>query len=343
MKSIIVILAIISCFSYGLGETEAKYKEEFLQFIQKYQRNYVSEKEYNMRFQNFKNNMDFIARHNANPEYTFSVAMNQFGDWSHEEYSSILHDLKAPVHDDLPNTAEEYDTRLLPTNWDWRAKGAVTPIKNQLQCGSSPYFAAVVSIEGCHQTTTGNLVSLSEQQILVCSDNEGNQGCDGGEMTFSFQYVMQQGGIDTESCYPYTSNDSTACQFKPNRPCCGSTVTSYVNVTPNSESALQNAVYLAPVATIVNADSTEFQLYSHGIFNLPNCTAEQANHGIAVVGYGVNGTDYWILKNSWGTSWGMEGFMYIARNAGNMCGIADMPSYAQQCFSCPSKVSLEVK
>jgi len=280
--------------------------------------------------------VDFIERHNSNPQHTFTVAMNNFGDWSYEEYSSMQHEYRRSIAtNDLPQAVQEYNTESLPTNWDWRAKGAVTPIKNQLQCGSSPYFGAVVSVEGCHMITTGTLVSLSEQQIIDCSSSEGNEACNGGEMTWSFQSVIEQGGIDTEACYPYTSEGNATCKYSPKSPCCGSIISSYVNVTSGSESAMQSAVYLVPVATAVSTENQEFEFYSRGIFNHNNCS-QDPDHGIAVVGYGVNGTlDYWILKNSWGTEWGMEGFMYLARNAGNMCGIASYPSYALGCSNCP--------
>jgi len=214
--------------------------------------------------------------------------------------------------------------------------GAVTPIKNQGQCGSSPFFAAVTSVEACHYITTGNLVGLSEQQIIDCSFNVGNYGCGGGWMSMSFQSIILEGGIDSETCYPYTA-ETDNCSFNPNPPCCVSKVQSYYNVTSGSELDLQAAVFKVPVACAVDASQSSFEFYSGGVYSDPNCSSENIDHGIAVVGYGHNSTcdrDYWILKNSFGTSWGADGWMYLARNDKNMCGIATVPSYAIGCPNC---------
>jgi hypothetical protein len=182
--------------------------------------------------------------------------------------------------------------------------------------------------------------------MVDCPGNTDNEGCNGGFMTWSFQVsfcamskrigsqlslqldlpfgchskcrvihltfeqaVMQEGGLDTESCYPYQAQTGNSCLFNPKPPCCGSTITSYVNVTSGSEAALQAAVYLAPTSAAVEADATSFEFYSGGVYNDASC-GQEIEHGIAVVGYGYNATaklDYWILKNSWGTQWGSEG------------------------------------
>jgi cathepsin L len=256
--------------------------------------------------------------------------MNQFGDLSKEEYKALLNFRPPTVHFETDSASAIPE---LPDSWDWRKVGGVTKVKNQGLCGSSPFFGAIVSVEGCHFITQGTLVSLSEQDINDCSVGI-NEGCMGGWMSASFQYIMDAKGVDTESCYPYKGEDGQ-CVHNPKPPCCGSTVGSYVNVTSGDEGALQAAVYQVPVAAAVDANTMQF--YSSGIFSDPNCSSVNVYHGIAVVGWGNNGTtDYWILKNSFGTSWGEQGYILLERNANNMCGVATVASYALNCNDCAS-------
>jgi cathepsin L len=211
---------------------------------------------------------------------------------------------------------------------DWRAQGAVTPVKNQGQCGSCWSFSATGSMEGAHQIKTGNLVSLSEQQLIDCSTAQGNQGCNGGLMDQAFQYVISAGGITAEAQYPYTATGPNTCQTNVTSV---ASISSFVDVTPGSESALMTAVNLGPVSVAIEADQQCFQFYSGGILSDPSC-GMQLDHGVLVVGYGTDSTapagkqDYWIVKNSWGASWGESGYIRLVRGS-NECGIAQEPSY----------------
>jgi len=295
------------------------------------------ESEFDIRFSIFKDNVDIIDQHNQNPESTFELRMNQFGDLTNEEYYGLVTGGKTFKYNNwIPNDDFESSSTSIgfPKSWDWRDYDAVTPIENQGTCGSSPFFAAAATIEGCHSITTGSLVAVSVQQMIDCPANTPNIGCEGGEMTWSYEAIMDEKGIETNSCYPYTG-ESSNCSYNVNSPCCASTIGGYINVTSN-EYALQKAVLLCPVATVISLP-TSFQFYSKGVYNDPSCSNSTADavHGIAVIGYGVsNGIDYWILKNSFGTSWGIEGYMWLAKGDHNLCGIANYPTYPTNCQNC---------
>jgi len=226
-----------------------------------------------------------------------------------------------------PNTAGPFHVKTnapVPAGVDWRAKGAVTAIDDQLQCGSSPYWSAVVSMEGAWAIAGNPLTNLSAQQISDCSGSYGNMGCDGGEMTSSFQYVIAEGSEKTTS-YPYTGNDDT-CEYKAAQ--VYARFSSYKVIPAGDEAAFTEALAMVPVATAVNAQDSGFQFYTSGIYNSTTCNQSEACHGIGVVGYGTNSIgDYYILKNTWGPTWGMDGYMLLARNAGNMCQIASQGTY----------------
>jgi cathepsin L len=282
--------------------------------------------EFQDRFAKWKANYMWVEEFNKRTDVTFTVAMNGFADLSNDEFNQLFKGLKK-VDITLPAEIPEFDTSALPSSVDWRTKGVVTGIKNQGQCGSCWSFSTTGSVEGAHAINTGTLVSLSEQNLVDCSTAEGNQGCDGGLMTDAFQYIISNGGIDTESSYPYTAEDGT-CQY--NAANCGSTLATYTNVVSGSESSLQQSVVLGPTSVAIDASHNSFQMYSGGVYYDPNCSSTQLDHGVLAVGYGsTGGQDYWIVKNSWGSGWGMSGYIWMSRNRSNNCGIATMASLPQ--------------
>jgi C1A family cysteine protease len=212
---------------------------------------------------------------------------------------------------------------------DWREHDAVTPVKDQGQCGSCWSFSSTGSMEGAWAIHSSELVSLSEQQLVDCSKSYGNMGCRGGLMDDAFQYVIDNGGLDTEEDYHYTAQDGTCDEDKQENHIV--TFSSFVDVIPNDEDQLKSAVALGPVSVAIEADKMGFQFYKSGVFSGECGTT--LDHGVLVVGYGTDeesGLDYWIVKNSWAATWGDEGYILLQRNVDapeGQCGVAMQPSY----------------
>lgn len=283
------------------------------------------------RMKIFMDNMKFINEYNARQDTKMTLGLNQYSDMTHEEFRSTMTGSVNETADVQAFLQAEGSSFIEPANWeaptsvDWRTKGAVTPVKNQGQCGSCYSFSTTGSIEGQWFRKNKVLVSLSEQQIVDCSTAYGNNGCNGGLMTNGFRYIKKAGGLDTEQSYPYEAKASY-CRFK--TAYVGAKITGYSNVRA-SETALKSAVgSVGPVSVAIDASHRSLQFYTGGIYYEPACSAQNLDHAVLAVGYGSDGThDYWIVKNSWGTSWGLSGYFMLLRNYYNHCGIASMASY----------------
>jgi cathepsin L len=275
------------------------------------------------RFEIFLKNKRLVEQHNKAGK-GFTVKLNHLSDMKPEEYQQLLAykgKSKAGATFLSPSNVQ------LPAEVDWRKKGYVTPVKDQGQCGSCWAFSATGSLEGQHFKKTGKLVSLSEQNLVDCSGKWGNDGCNGGLMDQAFDYIKDNKGIDTEKSYPYEAQDRK-CRFK--KANVGATLTGYVDIESGSEKKLQEAVAtVGPVSVAIDASHWSFQTYDHGVYDEPMCSSSRLDHGVLCVGYGTStdGKKYWIIKNSWNTDWGMDGYMWMARNKQNMCGVATMASY----------------
>ena len=218
---------------------------------------------------------------------------------------------------------------------DWRNSGMVGPIEDQGQCGACWSFASTATMEGAWAQKTGTLYQFSEQQLIDCVNN-GQDTCDsGGSMYDTYSYFLSTTGSqqypELLSAYPYTAASGGGCKYSQSASLASVKFSSYVSITANSETALATASNSIPaIAVAIDASSQAFQFYSTGVLTDTTCGNQEADldHAVAVVGYGTTGgQDYWIVKNSWGTSWGMNGYVLMRRNNNNMCGIATDASY----------------
>jgi len=308
-----LIVAVLAVAAFA--RPEAEYRRAFVKFVKDYSKSYA-QSEFTQRYNVFKSNMDFVDAWNAQDYHT--VGINKFADLTAAEFSAIYNGMKVQY-----NGTMTYVPSSTATSVDWRTKGAVTPIKDQGQCGSCWSFSSTGSLEGAHFLAKGALVSLSEQNLVDCSVPEGNEGCNGGLMTQAFDYIKKNKGIDTEASYPYTATGPNDCKFKAAD--IGSTIVSYTNIASGSEADLVTKIDEGPVSVAIDASHSSFQLYTTGIYYEPACSASALDHGVLAVGYGTTAAkDFYIVKNSWGTSWGMAGFIQMSRNRNNNCGIATM-------------------
>lgn len=292
---------------------------------------YASDDEESLRYTIWNENMKTIKKHNADPNSKFTLQMNHLGDMTSKEVHLIINGYNKALKD--TKSKEGSSTFLPPSNTelpdtvDWRKKGYVTKVKNQGQCGSCWAFSTTGSLEGQHFKKTGNLVSLSEQNLVDCSEKFGNHGCEGGLMDNAFKYIKANDGVDTEKSYPYKGKDER-CKF--NASSVGADDTGYVDVKHGDEDALKIAVAtVGPISVAIDAGHMSFQFYKDGVYDEPACSSVDLDHGVLAVGYGTtaDGKDYWLVKNSWGKSWGMDGYIMMSRNKDNQCGIATDASY----------------
>mmetsp|Transcript_32655 Transcript_32655/g.78487 ORF Transcript_32655/g.78487 Transcript_32655/m.78487 type:complete len:449 (+) Transcript_32655:78-1424(+) len=303
---------------------------EWEDFKAKYGKVYNGDDEETKRKTIFYTNLKYIEGENAK-NLSYKLGVNEFADLTPKEFGEKYMGLRRP---ERPYGGAAYLGRhvysgaTLPTSVDWSSQGAVTPVKNQGQCGSCWAFSTTGSLEGRNEIATGKLVSLSEQQLVDCAGSYGNQGCNGGLMDDGFKYA-ESAGICSESSYPYTGSDgschASSCQVALAK----GSVTGYKDVATDDEQSLMDAVADGPVSVAIEADQSAFQLYSSGV--LTGSCGTSLDHGVLAVGYGtMSGTDYWKVKNSWGSSWGVSGYVMIQRGKGGAgeCGIlAGPPSY----------------
>jgi len=288
-----------------------------LQFIKDFKKQYPVE-EFFDRFNIFKTNLAMIEAHN-NGSAGWKMGVNQFADLTKEEFKSYLG--LRPRDNSYIRSKNEAPVPNVPVNdIDWQARGAVTPVKDQAQCGSCWAFSTTGSVEGVWQISTGNLVSLSEQELVDCAGSAGNQGCNGGLMDDAFNWIIQNGGLDSEADYPYHAQDG-ACRGAPKV----ASISGFKDVAQGDENALGTLLQSQPISIAIEADQSSFQFYHSGVFTGPCGTS--LDHGVLLVGTGTDGgQSYWRVKNSWGASWGDQGYIRMIQGK-NMCGLSLMASY----------------
>ncbi|KAL6650398.1 hypothetical protein ACP70R_009323 [Stipagrostis hirtigluma subsp. patula] len=333
-----LLLAIVGCLCFHSAVVEARGLNDdsvmlarHENWMAQYGRVYNDDAEKMRRFKIFKENNKFIEAFNAG-NHKFLLGVNQFADLTNEEFrdTKTIRGLK-PGGMRVPTgfRYENANLAALPATVDWRKKGAVTPIKNQgTTCGSCWAFAAVASIEGITKLSTGKLVSLSEQELVDCDINDMDGGCDGGWADGAFNFTIKNGGLTTEASYPYTGKDGKCQTAK--AATSAVTIKGYEYVPINDEAALMKAVANQPVTVSIDGGDKMFQFYSSGVMT-GSCGTE-LDHVITAIGYGMesDGTKYWLLKNSWGTTWGESGYVRMEKDISDkkgMCGLAMDPSY----------------
>lgn len=262
-------------------------------------------------------------REAAAGEHTWTQKINQFSDLTKHEWVATYLGTKVPEHMQKKHGSKVHEfhgkAADLPTSVNWVTAGAVTPVKNQLQCGSCWAFSTCASIEGIVEIDGDGLNSLSPQELVDC--DTADQGCNGGLMVNAFGWIISNGGICSWTAYPYTGVGGTCKKSKCTN---AATIKGFTNVASN-KNALLSAIVQQPVSVAVDAES--WMNYSSGIFS--KACGTSLDHGVLAVGYGVQGSQqFYLVKNSWSTTWGEEGYIQLEINSsGNTCGILQAASY----------------
>jgi cathepsin H len=287
------------------------------------------------RLRNFADTTRRVSAHNSRGDSTYALGLNAFADWTDAEFSSYynLGDMKGQQECSATSNVAATPVQKIqyaspPARMDWRESGVVSPVKNQGHCGSCWTFSSTGALEAHYKKATGQDVSLSEQQLVDCAFNYDNHGCSGGLPSHAFQYVLETGGIDTEKTYPYKAADGDRCKFR--KWAVGAKVTGVVNITQFDEKQLEAAVGSAGPVSVAFQVASDFRMYASGVYQSAVCgnLPKDVNHAVLAVGYDTDkdGVKYWIIKNSWGAQWGMQGYFYMLRGK-NMCGVSDCASY----------------
>jgi len=313
----------------------ADIQQEWNNFKMTYGKVYNGVDEEEKRFAVFKDNYDFIVKTNAQ-NLTYKVGVNLFSDLTGDEVAASYTGLKPKaMWANLPHLGTmQYSGKALADSVDWTTKGAVTPVKNQGQCGSCWAFSTTGALEGAWQLAGNTLTSLSEQQFVDC--DKVDDGCNGGLMDNGFKFA-ETNAICTEDSYPYKGVDGTCAASSCTVGIASGDVTGFKDVAANDEQALMEAVTQQPVSIAIEADKSAFQSYTSGI--LSSTCGTSLDHGVLLVGYGTDsGQDYWKVKNSWGTSYGEDGYVRLLRGKGGAgeCGLlSGPPSYPVVSGSAP--------
>jgi len=271
-------------------------------------------------------NLERVVIHNLEAsmgKHTFTLAMNEFADLTGEEFAKLVRgSCFRPKTNSTGAAFLKSPFIMIPAAVDWRDKNLVTPVKDQKSCSASWAFAVVGSIEGQQAKKTGKLVALSIQQLIDCS---GQPGCCGGFIDDAYKYIKENGGIDTAESYPFEGGEAS-CRFNPDT--IGAKISGYADIPKDEEALTQAIAEIGPISVAIDASHFSFQLYHSGVYFERRCSSTSLDHAALVVGYGSeNGRDYYLVKNSWGLSWGDKGFIKMARNRNNNCGIATSASY----------------
>ena len=338
MFSNALLLGTFLCVITGINGSSLHTR--FGQWIQEHEIKFINSAHEYRAFDNWVENDRHIETTNFK-NLTYTLGHNQFSGMDETEFALYM-GLNTNNVGDADETSHLRGARLYlgdivaADSVDWVKAGAVTPVKNQGQCGSGWSFSTTGALEGAYFIRYGKLVSFSEQQLVSCDNRQNggkDMGCNGGLMDNAFSWIEKNGGLCTEADYPYTSGTTisagtceTSCANVDN-----SQIHSFADVPAKSDDNMMDTLNIQPVSIAIQADQKDFQLYKSGVYT--GVCGTQLDHGVLAVGYGtMNGEDYYLVKNSWGTTWGDKGYIYLGRgkqfnNGSGQCGMLLQASY----------------
>jgi len=338
---ILLLLAVIACTAAALSENYS-----FEDYIVEFEKHYDAE-EYEIRKAIFNKQLALIHAHNKDTTKTWKEGVNKYTDATEEEFKALRGYAKGarPAKRAAPHSQPILKPTDLPTEVDWRTKGVVTPPKDQASCGSCWTFATAETLESHFAIKTGKLVVLSEQQVLDCTPNPqhcgGSGGCGGGTAELAYARISEIGGLTSEALYPYVSGGGRDYTCKNPVPAPVAKVSNYTKLPENEYDPLLTAVAtLGPIA--ISVDAGAWGRYSSGVFDGCNQKNPDIDHAVVLEGYGTDAKlgDYWLVRNSWGASWGEKGYIRLKRSATVECGVDLHPADGSGCDGGPATVKV---